>query len=80
MTGTRLQRRILWGAVATQDKETIAALCKDAAATERNFILKKGESTVGLRREQLELRQEAALMQMFERLVQRRDDVKKDAS
>jgi len=51
------------------DKASVTSVAKLLAQTERNFVLKKGESTINLRREELETAQEATVLAVLERLT-----------
>ena len=41
-------------AFASGDKPTIKHMCNELIKTERNFILRKGETTIALRKDELE--------------------------
>jgi hypothetical protein len=53
----------------TKDKNTVGKLCLELAKTERNFILKKGETTVALQRDDIERAYEDRLFAMVEKVA-----------
>jgi hypothetical protein len=54
MTNFETKMIALVGARQQGDHATLAKIYIDLAATERNFVLKKGESTVALRRDEID--------------------------
>lgn len=58
----------LVGAMQTKDNAVVGAICQDLAKTERNFVLKKGESTVALKRDEIERDYETRLFTLIEKL------------
>jgi hypothetical protein len=55
-------------AAVGEGKTLISKVCQDLAKTERSFVLKKGETTVGLKREELELDYEETMITRLEAL------------
>ncbi|MGY5801884.1 hypothetical protein ACXHMN_11155 [Rhizobium sp. LEGMi12c] len=58
-------------AIGSGDKKLLSTIATELSKTERNFILKKGETTINLQREQLELAQESALIEKITAMVRR---------
>ncbi|MBX4909046.1 MULTISPECIES: hypothetical protein [Rhizobium] len=58
-------------AASGQDKKTNSDILKDLTRVERNFRLKKGETTVALQREEFEARYESAVIGQAERLIEK---------
>lgn len=51
------------------EKNLISHIAKELSKTERNFIIKKGDTTVGLRREEMEIDFETSVISRLERLA-----------
>lgn len=58
-------------ALTSNNAEAVKTISVELAKTERNFILKKGESTVALQREEIEARYEAMVATKAEALIDR---------
>jgi hypothetical protein len=58
------------GAVGTGDNAAIEKICSEMARTERNFILKKGETTLALRTAELELNADRNIGASLDKLLQ----------
>ncbi|GEO97832.1 hypothetical protein [Methylobacterium haplocladii] len=58
----------LKSAILTDDKKLIGSICNEITKTERNFILKKGQTTVSLRRDEMEIQYENNLLAKVERI------------
>lgn len=56
-------------ALANNNGDAVTAIAAEMAKTERNFILKKDETTVGLQREEIEARYEAMVATKAENLL-----------
>jgi hypothetical protein len=52
-------------------KQTVDKICMELAKTERNFILKKGETTLSLRRDELEQPTDSTMAKLIERILKR---------
>lgn len=61
MTNIMSRQIALQAAMPKLDTDTIARIVLNLAETERNFVLKKGESTVGLEQNRLEREQDTEL-------------------
>jgi hypothetical protein len=59
-------------------KEMIDRLCMELVKTERNFILKKGETTLSLRRDELEQRNDITMTKLIEHLLDARKTTETD--
>jgi hypothetical protein len=70
---TNIEQKYIALNVAMQsgNKDAVAKITAELSKAERNFILKKGETTVGLQREEIEARYEAAVADKAEKLVDR---------
>ncbi|MBY5873740.1 hypothetical protein HFN53_17115 [Rhizobium leguminosarum] len=68
---TNIEQKYIALNVAMQsgNKDAVAKIAAELSKAERNFILKKGESTVGLQREEIEARYEAAVASKAEDLL-----------
>jgi len=69
ITGAQFKLISLEAALLSKDKKMIEKIAADLAKTERNFILKKGETTIGLRREEMEKDFDAMLSSSFEKIA-----------
>jgi hypothetical protein len=69
ITGAQFRLISLEAALRTNEKKTIEKISAEMAHTERNFILKKGETTIGLKRDEQEKSQDAALLSALEKLL-----------
>lgn len=58
-------------ALTSNNADAVKTISAELAKTERNFILKKGESTVALQREEIEARYEAMVATKAEALIDR---------
>jgi hypothetical protein len=52
-------------------KQTVDKICMELAKTERNFILKNGETTLSLRRDELEQLTDSTMAKLIERILKR---------
>ena len=68
---TNIEQKYIALNVAMQsgNKDAVAKITAELSKAERNFILKKGETTVGLQREEIEARYEAAVAEKAENLL-----------
>jgi hypothetical protein len=69
ITGAQFKLLALVSGLDTKDKSTIQKLCLELAKTERNFILKKGETTAALQRDEIERDYENRMFAMVEKIV-----------
>jgi Skp family chaperone for outer membrane proteins len=69
ITGAQFKLLALVSALQVKDKNTVGKLCLELAKTERNFILKKGETTAALQRDDIERAYEDRLFAMVERVA-----------
>ncbi|SNB83286.1 MULTISPECIES: hypothetical protein [unclassified Agrobacterium] len=69
LTNADIRFSALYSVICFADKASVTSVAKLLAQTERNFVLKKGESTINLRREELETAQEATVLAVLERLT-----------
>ncbi|MES5099263.1 hypothetical protein ABUK73_13620 [Agrobacterium sp. BA1120] len=67
LTNADLRFSALYSAICFGEKSSVLAIAKLLAQTERNFILKKGETTINLKREELETAHEATILSAVER-------------
>jgi hypothetical protein len=61
----------LEAAIRTEDKTIIKAMCLELAETERNFILKKGETPLGVHRDDIERDYDKGVMSKLDELLKR---------
>jgi hypothetical protein len=54
-------------------KTTLDKLCLELAKTERNFVLKKGETTISLRRDEIEQMDDSSVAKLLESFLNSRD-------
>ncbi|NKL63314.1 hypothetical protein [Rhizobium leguminosarum] len=68
---TNIEQKYIALNVAMQsgNKDAVAKIAAELSKAERNFILKKGETTVGLQREEIEARYEAVVASKAEELL-----------
>jgi hypothetical protein len=71
ITGAQFKLLALVSAMRTKDTKIVDKLCLELAKTERNFVLKKGESTVALQREGIERDYENRIFAMIEKIGSR---------
>ena len=69
ITGAQLKLSALEGALMTKDKKTLERIAMELARAERNFILKKGETTVALQRDEVEKQLESTLSSNLGKLL-----------
>jgi hypothetical protein len=60
-------------ALLNKDQKLIEKVCQELVKTERNFVLKKGETTVALQREQIEKDYDAFLTKAVETIIARKN-------
>jgi hypothetical protein len=68
LTNADIRFNALYSVICFADKASVTAVAKLLAQTERNFVLKKGESTINLRREEIETAHETTILAAIERL------------
>ena len=68
---TTLEARMigLQSAFALNDKSALKRMCEELIKTERNFILRKGETTIGLRQDELEQQGDKAGLAVVEKVL-----------
>jgi hypothetical protein len=71
MTNAEFRAMSLEAGLMSGDKDTIKKICADMSKTERNFILKKGETTLGLRMQELEQAKDKTLLEEVDQLLDR---------
>lgn len=54
-----------------KNEELMSEVIKSLMSTERNFILEKGQSTVGLEKEKMDMLQNKSLMQLVRELIKK---------
>jgi hypothetical protein len=69
ITGAQFKVIALLAARAGKDAKTADKVCLELAKTERNFILKRGETTVALQRDEIERDYESRLITMIEKIL-----------
>jgi hypothetical protein len=72
ITNVELKVIALEAILRTNDKRAIASICSEIAKTERNFLLKKGETTMSLRREEIERDYDLKLNALFKDVLERK--------
>jgi hypothetical protein len=60
-------------------KTTLDKICLELTKTERNFVLKKGETTISLRRDELEQLNDSSVADLIQHLLASRASVEKDS-
>jgi len=68
---TTIETRLiaLEAAFASGDKATIKQMCNDLMKTERNFVLRKGETTIALRKDEIEQQGDKIGISIIEKLL-----------
>jgi hypothetical protein len=61
-------------AIRIDDKKAVIKILELFSATERNFILKKGESTISLETEKINQKTNDKVMRLFEKLISRQNN------
>lgn len=69
MTNAQFRAISLEAALVHGDATTIRTICVDLSKTERNFLLKKGDSTLGLRTMELEQGRDRMVVEIVERTM-----------
>jgi len=69
MTNVDIKAAALEGAIALGDRQSVAKIYEELARTERNFILKKGESTVEVRKEEIESDERRSLFDLLKTAI-----------
>jgi hypothetical protein len=54
-------------------KTTLDKMCLELVKTERNFVLKKGETTISLRRDEIEQMDDSSVAKLIENILNSRD-------
>ena len=65
LTNTEMKYLAFEEALTSSDKETASKLLYDISKTERNFLLKKGESTVSIEEKKVNTEEQKSLIQSF---------------
>jgi hypothetical protein len=73
MTNADFKMMALEAALMGADKDNIKKICADMSKTERNFILKKGETTLALKGEELEQASDRTITGIVERVLDQRE-------
>lgn len=68
LTNADVRFNALYSVICFGDRSSVTAIAKVLAQTERNFVLKKGETTINLKREELETAHEATILSALERI------------
>lgn len=76
ITGAQFRLMALEAALRSGDKAIIEKMCAEMSKAERNFTLKKGESTIELRREEEASKHDPRLWALFEAIVREKSAVK----
>lgn len=71
LTNTEHKMVALEAALGLQDKSLIEKICQILGNTERNFLIKKNETTVSLRTQELDLQNDKSVVESLERLFRR---------
>ncbi len=69
ITNARFKIVVLEACSREGSKATLDKMCLELVRTERNFILKKGETTLSLRRDEIEQMSDSALTRLVERMI-----------
>ena len=69
LTNVEIKSITLQSALSTKNEQTIKMVIKELIETERNIILKKGESTVSLEKEKIDDKNTTALLDSLKSLV-----------
>jgi hypothetical protein len=69
LTNAQFRAMSLEAALLSGDTTTIKAICIDLSKTERNFLLKKGDTTLGLRTMESEQGQDKMVVEILERVM-----------
>jgi len=85
MTNAEFRVMALEAALMSGDKSTIKKLCEDLSKTERNFLLKKGETTINQKSLENEYERDQSLVSTIENLAKvfsqrERSEAKKPAT
>lgn len=71
LTNIEMKNIALTTAILSQDEDTAAKIALELVKTERNFILKKGESTLTLRKEEMENAYDLATISRLEQFCEK---------
>jgi hypothetical protein len=69
ITNANFRTMALETALVKSDTPTLKKICEDMAHTERNFVLKKNETTLDLKRTELYMQKERGMSALFEKIL-----------
>ena len=78
ITNARFKIVALEACSREDSRTTLDKICMELVKTERNFVLKKGESTLSLRRDEIEQMSDSSVAKIFERILSSRESTKTD--